>query len=236
MRQNQRGEKSYLISEKGGERAVRRTRGVTWGGNPTQAESFDAAFRRRPAPRVPGFAPSRPPRPRARRPVFPRARRRPPREIWPRPRAVRPARARRPVSPRAPPPRPPRGPVCARRGLGAPPRRFCAPARLRHPTACLHAPPVCRRGCASRAARPGLRPGSAPAPPTPAARSPPTARCPAPRAPPAVPASSPKGGSNLCERFPGDRRALSREFSRNCRSGVSPQKHKKRARVGTLCQ
>ena len=37
--------------------------------------------------------------------------------------------------------------------------------------------------------------------------------------------------------IPGDRRALSREFSQNCRPGVSaPKKHKKRARVGTLCQ
>ena len=45
-----------------------------------------------------------------------------------------------------------------------------------------------------------------------------------------------RGGSDSCTSIPGDRRALSREFSQNCRPGVSPQKHKKRARVGTLCQ
>ena len=98
MRQNQRGEKRLPYKRKRGKRAVRRTRGVTWGGNPTQAESFDAAFRRRPAPRVPGPARRARPGPAPGGP-FSRARRRPPREIWPRSRAVRPARAWRPVFP-----------------------------------------------------------------------------------------------------------------------------------------
>ena len=45
-----------------------------------------------------------------------------------------------------------------------------------------------------------------------------------------------RGGSDSCTSIPGDRRALSRKFPRNCRPGVLPQKHKKRDRIGKLCQ
>ena len=109
----------------------------------------------------------------------------------------------------------------------APP--FLRPARLRHPTACLHAPPVCRRGCASRAARPGLRPGSAPAPPTPAARSPPTARCPAPRARRLCPRRAPRGDqifANGSQETAAPSRVNFREIADR---GYHAQKQKKRA-------
>ena len=137
--------------------------------------------------------------------------------------------------PRAPPPRPPRGPCAPEVGLARRPAVFApCPASPPYglpplptglpPMLCLPLrPPLPAPWFRARAAN---------------ARGPQPADRPLPRAPrpPAVPASSPKGGSNLCERFPGDRRALSREFSRNCRPGVLLPKHRKRARVGTLCQ
>jgi hypothetical protein len=166
MRQNQRGEKRLPYKRKGGERAVRRTRGVTWGGNPTQAESFDAAFRRRPAPRVPGFARRARPGPAPGGP-FSRARRRPPREIWPRPRVVRPARARRPVFPA--------------------PRRLARHAARVRPTRALARRPA--------AARPAVPPGGSTPRPCAQLAPPPGAR-PAPRRPlraaPRAPALCPR--------------------------------------------
>lgn len=136
--------------------------------------------------------------------------------------------------PRAPPPRPPRGPLCARRGLGAPPRRFCAR------TGCAARRPP-RAPCARLARPPAACPSPSAVPAVPPAPPRRPALCPRPtglplRLCPRAARPGPKGESNLCERFPGDRRALSREFSRNCRPGVLPQKHKKRARIGTLCQ
>jgi hypothetical protein len=163
-----------------------------------------------PAPRVPGPARRARPGPAPGGP-FSRALRRPPREIWPRPRVVRPARARRPVFPAprrlarhaarvrptralarrpaaARPAVPPGGPAprpCARRA--PPPARPCAARsapRLGRPPCARAAPPARRRGCAR-----------------------------APSAP------TPQGGANLCERFLRDRRALTHNTPRNSGPG-----------------
>jgi hypothetical protein len=163
MRQKQRGGKRLPYKRKRGKRAVRRTRGVTWGGNPTQAREWPACllpFR--------GPGPQSGPVPVALAlvftPVLPVA-----------PFGALSARhAQRQGFPRALPPRPPRGPCAPDAGFGAPPRR---PALCPRPTG------LPLRLC-PRAARPG-----------------------------------PKGGSNLCERFLRDRRALTRNTPRNSGPG-----------------
>ena len=187
MRQNQRGGKRLPYKRKRGKacctpnswgylgrkpytsrRVVGASFAVPW--PPARATRPPVVPARRPACATPACRPAPCPspwRPFSRQPCqLPRLARCPPR---PRPAAF----------PRAPPPRPPRGPCAPDVGLARRPPR---PApRLR-----------------ARAAN---------------ARGPQPADRPLPRAPrpPAVPASSPKGGSNLCERFPGDRRALSRK-------------------------
>ena len=240
MRQNQRGGKRLPYKRKRGKacctpnswgylgrkpytsrRVVSASFAVPW--PPARATRPPVVPARRPACATPACRPAPCPspwRPFSRQPCrLPRLARCPPR---PRPAAVSPRPAAAPAT----------RPVCARRGLGAPPRRFCA----RPGCATRRPAPTPNRSAAAAVPPAPPAPACAPAPrrqrPRPAARRPPVAR----PAPPAVPAPGPKGGSNLCERFPGDRRALSREFSQNCRPGVSPQKHKKRARVGTLCQ
>ena len=182
----------FLISKNGVFARRPACGGFTFGENPTHPEAFHAAFgaprrppgppraRRKapPAPRSPGAPPAERPRPT------------PPRRIWaPFWRHVRAAGPRGPVFAWRPP-RPPRGPVCARkkpfaaRRPPAPPRRRGTPARL-----CPRGPVFTRRppppGAARRApgpAVPARRPASPRArPPRPPPRPAPAAAQPAVR-------------------------------------------------------